>query len=124
MDMRKQFLSIALSFALIIIPCCGQSVETQLRAFSPDTPIELRLTDGSKLRGWISELSSTGFTLTQERKNRLEKRQIEFKQAQSVKQVKSVRPSHTTRNILIGVGIGIAGVAILLITMAKVGGYL
>lgn len=127
----KILISFVLAVALVNGNCFGQSpaaparsVEEQIRAIPPNSPVELRLVDGSKLRGWVSDVSDTGFVLTQERKSRLEKRQIAFQQAQSVKLVKSVKPSHTTRNILIGIGVGVAVVAGIIIALAVSGGYL
>jgi len=45
--------------------------------------------------------------LTREQKNRLEKNEVRFQQVQVVKRVKSVEPSHRTRNIVVGVAIGV-----------------
>lgn len=110
----RQILSLLLTVALAGEACFGQtkassagSIEEQIRSIPPNSPVAVRLDDGSKLRGWISDVSDTGFVLTQERKSQLEKRQIQFQQARSVKRINSVKPSHTTRNILIGVGIGV-----------------
>lgn len=127
----KQTISLALAIALVDVNCLGQSptapsrsVEEQVRTIPPNSPVELRLVDGTKVRGWVSDVSATGFVLTQQSKGQLEKKQIAFQQTRSVKQVKSVKPSHTTRNILIGVGIGVAVVAVLMLSLAKAGGYL
>lgn len=122
-------ISLVLAVVLVNGDCFGTteassagSIEAQIRSIPPDSPVEIRLADGSRLRGWISEISDVGFVLTQESKNQLVKRQIEFQQMQAVKRVKSVKPSHTTRNILIGVGIGIAVVAGVLAAAAASGG--
>ena len=96
------------------------SVEAQFRDIPLNSPVELRLADGSKLRGWVSDVSDAGFVLTQEQKGQLSKRQIQFQHVQAVKPVKSVKPSHATRNILIGVGIVI--VAGILAAAAAIGG--
>lgn len=126
--MTRQILSLLLAFALVSGTCFGQtkapspgSIEEQIRSIPPDSPVQIRLLDGSKLRGWISDVSDAGFVLTQEHKSRLEKSQIPFQQVQAVKRVKSVKPSHTTRNILIGVGIGIVVVAGVLAGLAASG---
>jgi len=115
----RQILALLLAVTLGNWSCFGQSppvpsrsIEEQIRAIPPASPVELRLADGSKLRGWVSDVSATGFVLTQERKSQLEKKQITFQQTQSVKVVKSVNPSHRTRNILIGVAVGVGAVAI------------
>lgn len=73
--------------------------------------MEVSFLSGSKLRGWISEVSDSGFVLSHEKRRRLEKSNVAFDQVRAVKQVKSVKSSHTTRNILIGVAIGLVAVA-------------
>jgi hypothetical protein len=40
--------------------------------------------------------------LSHQNKNRFEKSQITFDQIKAVKQVKSVKPSHTARSVLVG----------------------
>ncbi len=85
------------------------SPEELIRKLPTGAPVELRLHDGTKTRGWISDVGEAQFVLTTERKDhRLEKRQVTFAQVRSARQVGSVRPSHTLRNVLIGVGIGVA----------------
>ena len=83
------------------------TIEQQIRGIPPRSAVELRLLDGTKLRGWITDVSDVGFVLNREQKNRLEKHEIRFQQVQVLKQVKSVKPSHTTRNIVIGVAVGV-----------------
>jgi hypothetical protein len=87
------------------------SVQEQVRALHEGQPVEVRFVDGSKLRGWIGEVSDSGFVLRQEgSQRRLTSSPVAFAQVSSVKQVKSVKSSHTLRNILIGMGL--AGIVI------------
>jgi hypothetical protein len=96
--------TLLLSLALWMPP----GVEQQIRSVPAGAPVELRLKDGSKFRGWVGDVTESGFVLTHERKNRLERKPIAFEEVRTLKLVKSVRHSHTARNILIGVGIGAA----------------
>jgi hypothetical protein len=126
--MLKQAISCFLVVTLANSFCLAQTrpaglvtVAERIRSIPPDSPVELRLVDGSKLRGWIGEVSDTGFVLTRQMKNGLEKNDIRFQQTQTVKQVKSVKPAHTTRNILIGVGIGVVVIGGLLLAAVASG---
>ena len=92
-------------------PSGHRSVEEQVRAVQAGQPVEVRMVDGSRLRGWIGEVSQAGFVLRREgRQQRLTSSLVTFAQVRSVKQVQSVNSTHTLRNILIGVGL--AGAAI------------
>jgi hypothetical protein len=75
--------------------------------------VEVKFVSGSTQQGWISEVSDTGFVLSHEKHHQMEKSQLTFVQIQTVKQIKEVKPRHTTRNILIGVGIVWGVIAIL-----------
>lgn len=88
----------------------GASPQEQTRAIDPGSPVEVRFLDRSKLRGWISEVSESGFALSHEKMKHLEKSQIAFSQVKSVRQIKNVMPRHTVRNILIGFGIGMMAI--------------
>ena len=68
-----------------------------------DKPVEVRFLDGSKLRGWLGEVSDSGFSLSHENKGHL--------------RVRSVKQGHTARNILIGVGIAVVAIG----TVAGIG---
>jgi len=107
LSMRRR-LALLLAIGLAVGLCNGQqgsaiSVREQMRAIAPDTPVEVRFHDGSKLRGWIAEVSGNGFVLRHEAKRELKNSQFTFDSVRSVKVVKSVKPSHLTRNIVIGV---------------------
>jgi hypothetical protein len=88
-----------------------------MRTIGPDSPVEVKFLDGAKLRGWIGEVSDSGFSLSHEKKGQLEKSRVSFDQVRAVKQVKSVKPGHTARNILIGVGIALVAIG----TVAGIG---
>jgi len=109
----KRGLALLLAVGLASGPCNGQegpsiSVREQMRGIASDTPVEVRFRDGSKLRGWFAEASDSGFVLKHEVKRELQRSQFTFDSVRSFKIVKSVKPSHRTRNILIGVGIAAA----------------
>ena len=46
-------------------------------------------------------------------KRQLTKSQVAFNQVRAVKQVHSVKPSHTVRNVQIGVGVTLAAIGII-----------
>ena len=53
----------------------------------------------------------------------MQQEQITFDQVKTVKQVRNVKTSHTTRNVLIGVGIGVVAIgAVAAIALASGGG--
>ena len=88
------------------------SIRTEIVSMPLGTSIELRLADKQKLRGARGAVSDAGFTLVDARSG---ERQIAFGDVASVKQVKT--KSHTTRNILIAVGVGFAAAAILALAL-------
>jgi hypothetical protein len=61
---------------------------------------------------WDLEVQNGNSGLSHEVKRRLTKSQVAFNQVRAVKQVHSVKPSHTVRNVLIGVGITLAAIGI------------
>ncbi|MBI3665888.1 MAG: hypothetical protein HY236_06630 [Acidobacteria bacterium] len=118
-SMTTQILAVVLT-ALLSGNCFGRtqssnrpSPKEQVRAIDTRSPVEVRFIDGSKLRGWIGEVSDTGFVLSHEKKRQLTNSQVAFNQIKAVKQVKSVKPSHTARNVLIGVGITVVAIGII-----------
>jgi hypothetical protein len=88
------------------------SPEQQVRALDTHSPVEVRFADGSKLRGWMGEVSATGFVLSHEKDHQLTNSQVAFSQIKTVKQVGSVEPSHTLRNVLIGVVITVVAIGV------------
>jgi hypothetical protein len=81
------------------------TVASQITAMPAGAKIELLLKNKQTMRGTRGPVSDAGFTLVDTRKA---EHQIAFDDVISVKQLKS----HTTRNILIGVGIGVAALGI------------
>ena len=104
-------------------PNQGGSMKSQIQALGPNSLVEVRLFDGSKLRGWIGTISENNFELRLG-KVKLESRSLGFDQVRSVKPAKSLKPSHTGRNILIGVGIAVAVIGLAIVIAAKRVGYL
>lgn len=120
----RQTLALLLTVLLAADLCGGQEkipVRDQIRAIIPDTPVEVRFRDGVRLRGWISEVSDTGFVMKHEVKHQLRDSQFPFDSVRSVKAVKSVHSSHTTRNILIGVGIAVVVIGVVFVAAAARG---
>ncbi|MGA3206192.1 MAG: hypothetical protein ABSF12_27180 [Bryobacteraceae bacterium] len=105
----RQALSLILVSLLVshLAPADTPTVREQIVSMSLGTNIELRLKNNDKLRGARGEVTDTGFTLVDPR---FGNRQIAFADVAAVKLF--VHQSHTTRNILIGVGIAVAAVGI------------
>jgi hypothetical protein len=88
--MTTKILAVVLS-ALLIGNCLGQSPSSnrpspnreQVRALDTNSPVEVRFMDGAKLRGWIGEVSDTGFVLSHEVKRQLTKSQVAFNQVRA-----------------------------------------
>jgi len=117
--MTRQILALVLS-TLLGANCFGKgqpssrpSPKEQASAIVLNSPVEVKFLDGSKRQGWIGEVSDAGFVLSHEQNRQIEKAQVGFAQIDTVKQIKEVKPSHKTRNILIGVGIVFGAFAIL-----------
>ena len=107
--MRKT-ISLALTLLMVthLLPAAfgAESVASQITAMPTGTNIEIRLKNKQEMRGARGSVSSAGFTLVDARTG---EHQIAFDDVASVKLTKK---SHLTRNILIGVGIGVAALAI------------
>jgi len=101
-------------------PSGGPSAKEQVNALAKGGPVEVRLANGSKLRGWVGDISETGFMLTFEHKKQFQKSEIAFDQVKAVKRVKSAQPSQTARHILIGVGVGAVVAAVVIVAVAAV----
>lgn len=97
----RQALSILLTLALLprFAAADTPSVTQQIAAIPQGAAIELHLKNKEKLRGTKGAVSETGFTLITAPADR----QIAFADVASVK----LHKSHTTRNVLIIVGIGV-----------------
>jgi hypothetical protein len=108
--MRKTIsLALALLTAVHFVPSAfgEDSVTSQITAMPTGAKIELHLKNKQTIRGARGALSNAGFTLVDTRKG---EHQIAFDDVASVKQLTA--KSHTTRNVLIGVGIGVAALGI------------
>jgi hypothetical protein len=84
-----------------------ESVASQIAALPEGAKIELHLKNKQTMRGSRGALSSAGFTLVDASKA---EHQIAFDDVARV--IRLPRKSHTTRNVLIGVGIGVAALGI------------
>ena len=107
----RQVLSAALVLGVLIQSATASpdaaSVTTQIVDMPVGANIELRLKNKQKVRGARGVVSATSFTLVDSHAG---EKQIAFDDVASVKLF--TQKSHTTRNILIGVGItlGILGI--------------
>jgi hypothetical protein len=108
--MRKA-LSIALtlitSMQLIPVTFGADSVAAQIASMPPGTRIELHLKNKQKLRGVNGPVSGAGFTLVDASKA---EHQVAFDDVVSFREIGA--KSHTRRNVLIGVVIGVAALGI------------
>jgi hypothetical protein len=97
---------ISLVLALLMPAAFGQdSMANKIAAMPSGAKIEVHLNNKQTMRGTRGPASDTGFTLVDAQSG---DHQIAFGDVASVKQLKS----HTTRNILIVVGIGVAALGI------------
>ena len=126
--MKKQILAMALA-ALMGGDCLGRTPPSgsptpkeYVHMIAAGSPVEVRFADGAKLRGWISEVSDTGFELRYEKRKQLRRAQIGFDQVKAVKQIESVKTSHTARNVLIGLGVGVVALGVVAAIALAAGG--
>ena len=116
--MRKT-ISFALTLLMVIsaVPAASgeDNAATQIIAIPAGAKMELHLKNNQTQRGAKGPVSNVGFTLVDAHKG---EHQIAFDDVASVKQLKS----HTTRNILIGVGIGVAALGITAGILLRCGG--
>lgn len=108
--MRKAIsLALALLMAMHLAPAAfgAESVASQISAMPTGAHIELRLKNKQKMRGAKGTVSNAGFMLVDARTG---EHQVAFDDVVSVKRLTT--KSHTGRNILIGVGIASAALAI------------
>jgi len=98
----RQLISVILVFGILTssVQADTPNVASQISGIPQGGPIELRLKNKEKLRGIRGAVSDTGFTLV---RTPAPDRKIAFDEVASVK----VYKSHTTRNVLIIVGIGV-----------------
>jgi hypothetical protein len=107
----RQTLSLALVLLMMMLlgpeVFGAEGVASQITGMPLGTNVELRLKNQERLRGARGAVSVSGFILVDTRAG---ERMIAFDDVVSAKRFTA--KSHATRNILIGVGIGLAGVAI------------
>ncbi len=107
----RQVLALVLTFLLLprfVAAGPGtDGITTQIAGMPLGTNIEVRLKTKQRLRGARGAVTGTAFTLVS---SHATEQQIAFDDVASVK-LYSVK-SHTTRNILIGVGIAVAALGI------------
>jgi len=118
--MKRQMVSLILTFgmlaSLITAAPDAATVQTLIAAMSVGTNIELRLKNKEKLRGARGNASDSGFTLVSQKSA---DREVAFNDVASVKLY--VVKSHTTRNILIGVGIAALALGITIAVVDRCG---
>ena len=107
----RHTISLALTLLMVMhlepVAAGGDSVASQITAMPTGAKIEIRLKNKQTMRGARGPVSNSGFTLVDARKA---EHQIAFDDVASVKQITT--KSHTTRNILIVTGIGVAALGI------------
>jgi|SRR5436190_16176938 hypothetical protein len=96
----------------------AESVASQITAMPAGTNVILRLKNKQTMRGTRGPVSNSGFTLVDARTG---EHQIAFDDVVSVKQL--TKKSHLTRNILIGVTIGIVAVGITVGILLRCGSF-
>jgi hypothetical protein len=100
----RSLLSIVLVFAIFITGAAAgpdtATIASQIAAMPPGASIELRLHSKETLRGTKGAVTDSGFTLIGS-----PDRQIAFADVSSIKLLN--KKSHTTRNVLIIVAVGI-----------------
>lgn len=89
------------------------ALRDQIEKLGPGTAVQVVVTDGQKLRGWIGEISDSTFLLSREKNGILERSSLNYTSIRSIKRVASVKPSHTVRNIFIGVTAGVIAIGVI-----------
>ena len=116
----RQILSLVLAVGMFtnLGPAfAAENVTSQITAMPLGSNVELHLKNKQKVRGAKGALSNSGFLLVNASAG---DRQIAFDDIASVKQVSG--KSHTTRNVLIGVAIGVGVLAIAIGVLAAKSG--
>jgi hypothetical protein len=118
----REVLSLILTLAVLTRSASASpdtaSVTTQIVGMPLGANIELRLKNKQKLRGSRGAVSNTGFALVDAHRA---EQQIAFDDVVSVKPFSG--KSHTTRNILIVAGIGVAAIGITLGILLRCGPF-
>jgi hypothetical protein len=120
--MKRQIVSLVVAFgmlaSLITAAPDAATVQAQIASMSVGTNIELQLKNKEKLRGARGNASDSGFTLVSPKAG---DREVAFNDVASVKLY--VVKSHTTRNILIGVGIAAVALGITIAVLDRCGPF-
>jgi hypothetical protein len=107
-------LTLMMTLQLVPMASGANGVASEIAAKPPGTRIELRLKGKQKMLGITGAVSGSGFAFIDANSG---EHQIAFDDVASVKRVGG--KSHTTRNVLIVVGIGVAAIAIAVGIYAK-----
>ncbi len=120
----RRITSILLATVLTALPSLAKpqasssfSIEEKIRAIQPNSPVEVRLHGGTKLRGAIGEVSATGYVLTQDQSDQSVSRSLTFQETRSVKNVDSVNPGHGSKHIFTAIAIGMIAVAVIAVVL-------
>jgi hypothetical protein len=100
----RQTLSLVLVLLMVMQLFGADSLRNQITKMPTGANIEVRLKDQQMLRGMRGDVTDSGFTLENPSAGN---RQIAFGDINSVKQIK--RKTHSTRNVLIILGVVIVG---------------
>ncbi len=120
----RQITSLFLAALMAAMPSLARSqasstssIEEKIRAIQPNSPVEVRLHNGTKLRGTIGEVSDTGYVLTHETSGQLVKQSLTYQETRSVKNVDSVNPGHGSKHIYTAIAIGMIAVAVIAVVV-------
>jgi preprotein translocase subunit SecF len=113
------FLNNSALWAASVDPAQTQTAQTtrlkeQVLRIPAGSQIEVRLNNKQKQRGRLGEIRDEEFAMQTMKAGKMEVQNVAFSEVNSVKQV----GKHTTRNILIGVGIGLAAAVIVVAILA------
>ena len=120
----RQITSILLATVLTALPSLARSqasssssIEEKIRAIQPNSPVEVRLHNGTKLRGTIGEVSDTGYVLTHESSGQLVKQSLTYQETRSVKNVDSVKSRNASKHIYTAIAVGMIAVAVIAVVL-------
>ena len=118
----RQILCVAMALLMLahLIPAAlgADSIATQIKGMPAGTAIELRLKTKQKMKGTRGAVANSGFTFVDAG---AAEHQIAFDEVASVKPLTG--KSHVMRNVLIGVGIGVAALGITLGILLRCGPF-
>lgn len=103
MDTWKRALALLL-VAQFLLPA-GQSVQQKALTIPIGSVVELRLTDKTTIKGQLSSIGNSGLTVKVAESGTVADKTFAFDNIRKISQRKA--GSHTTRNVLIGVAIGV-----------------